>query len=250
MTHTSNSSRSRRPLLAAAAVVMTATTGLAVAGAQPALASSHRPCTVVKHSNTDGVAKVGTGTATLGADGLKVSTAPSKDEDKVSWRDNFWPVAANTVNELSYETVKLDKAGAGVNDAALPAYHIFVKTPAGEGTLVYEPYWYLMKLGLPGNPQRGLRTEWDVLQGKLWTPSTTINGLAKTAGGEPLKTFAEVVADNPKMTVTGIGFGLGTYNPGTTAIVDDQRFATKTSCSEHQWSTGFRTGIWWPGWLR
>src|SRR5687768_2983302 len=135
-------SRSRRPLLAAA-VVMTAATGLAVANAQPALASSHRPCKVVKHSNTAGVVKVGTGTATLGADGLKVATAPSKNDDKVSWRDNFRPVAANTVNELSYETVKLDQAGAGVNDAALPAYHIYVKTPAGEGTLVFEPYWYL-----------------------------------------------------------------------------------------------------------
>ena len=242
-------SRSRRPLLAAA-VVMTAATGLAVANAQPALASSHRPCKVVKHSNTDGVVKLGTGTATLGADGLKVATAPSKNDDKVSWRDTFRPVAANTVNELSYETVKLDQAGAGVNDAALPAYHIYVKTPAGEGTLVFEPYWYLGQIGLPSNPQRGLRTEWNVLQGKLWTPSTTITGLTKTAGGAPEKTFAQVVADNPKMTVTGIGFGLGTYNPGTTAIIDDQRFATRTSCTDHQWSTGFRSGIFWPGWLR
>jgi hypothetical protein len=248
MTQNATFPRSRRPLLAAA-VVMTAATSL-VAVAQPAMATSHRPCTVVKHSSTEGVAKQGTATATLGADGLKVTTAPGKNDDKVSWRDNFRPVAANTVNELSYETVKLDEAGEGVNDAALPAYHIFVKTPAGEGSLVFEPYWYLGQVGLPGNPQRGLRTEWNVLQGKLWTPSTTINGLTKTAGGPPEKTFAQVVADNPKMTVTGIGFGLGTYNAGTTAIIDDQRFATKTSCTDHQWSTGFRNGIWWPGWLR
>ncbi|WP_250000639.1 hypothetical protein [Actinoplanes sp. M2I2] len=248
MDHNVKTSRSpRRPLLAAA-VVMTAATGLAV-HAQPAMASSHRPCTVVKHSNTNGVTKIGGATATVGTDGLKLTTTPAKNEDKVSWRETMRPVLASTVEELTYETTKLDTAGAGVSDAALPAYQIYVKTPAGEGVLIYEPYYYLMSIGA-GNPQRQVRSEWNVLQGKLWTSSTTINGLAKTAGGPPEKTFAQVVADNPRMTVTGIGFGLGTYNPGTVAIIDEQRFATKKSCSEHQWSTGFRNGIWWPGWSR
>ncbi|GAB2579865.1 hypothetical protein Aab01nite_55980 [Paractinoplanes abujensis] len=238
----------RRPVAAVAAGVLAALS-VTVVSAQPASASSHRPCTIVKHSNTNGVTKVGTATATVGTDGIKLATAAGKNEDKVSWRENIRPVLASTVEEVSYETVKLDQAGAGVNDAALPAYHLFVKTPAGEGTLIFEPYYYLMDLGA-GNPQRQIRTEWNVLQGKLWTSSTTINGLPKSAGGPATKTFAQIVADNPRMTVTGVGFGLGTYNPGTTAILDEQRFATKQSCSEHQWSTGFRTGLWWPGWLR
>ncbi|MBM2616804.1 hypothetical protein JIG36_14680 [Actinoplanes sp. LDG1-06] len=238
----------RRPMIAAAAVITTALAVNAVS-VQPASASSHRPCTVVKHSNTTGVTKVGTATATVGTDGIKLTTAPGANADKVSWRENIRPVLAGTVEEVSYETVKLDEPGVGVNDAALPAYHIYVKTPAGEGVLIFEPYWYTGKIGA-GNPQRQIRSEWNVLQGPLWTSSTTINGLEKSPGGPATKTFAEVVKDNPKMVVTGVGFGLGTYNPGTTAILDEQRFATKQSCSEHQWSTGFRTGTWWPGWLR
>jgi hypothetical protein len=31
--------------------------------------------------------------------------------------------------------------------------------------------------------------------------------------------------------------------------LDEQRFATKNDCTEHQWSTGFSNGGWWPGWL-
>jgi hypothetical protein len=193
------------------------------------------------------VTKIGAATATVGADGIKLTTGTSSDADKVSWQDSIKPVSASTVTELSYETVKLDSAGPGVNDAALPAYHVFVKTPKGAGTLVYEPYWNLGN----ANPPRGLRIEWDVLKGKLWTPSqNVIVGLPKTAGGPATKTFAEVVAENPKMTVTGIGFGLGTYNRGVVSVLDEQRIATKNSCYDHQWSTGFQNGPWWPGWLR
>jgi hypothetical protein len=88
------------------------------------------------------------------------------------------------------------------------------------------------------------------MNGPLWTSSTTINGLPKTAGGPATLTFDQVVAANPGMTVTGIGWGLGTYNAGVIAIMDDQRFATKLTCTDHQWSTGFGSGIFWPGWLR
>jgi hypothetical protein len=231
--------------LAAAAVALSATTALVVAP-QPAMASSHRSCTIVKHTNTNGVEKAGAATAAVVADGVKLTTAPSQNPDKVSWHSMFpRPVAAGTVTEVSYETEKLDVAGPGVSDAALPSYQIFVKTPAGDGTLVYEPYYYISSIGA-GVPQRKVRAEWNVLDGPLWTPSTTINGMPKSSGGPASKTFAQVLADNPKMTVTGIGFGLGTYNPGTIATLDEQRFATRTDCTEHQWSTGFTTNVWWP----
>ncbi|GAA2651010.1 hypothetical protein [Paractinoplanes durhamensis] len=46
------------------------------------------------------------------------------------------------------------------------------------------------------------------------------------------------------------GWGLGTYNAGVIAIMDDQRFATRLTCTDHQWSTGFGGGVFWPGWLR
>jgi hypothetical protein len=229
----------------AAAFAMTAVTALAVT-AQPADAASHRPCTLVKHSTPAGVTKLGTATATVVADGIKLTTAPSANADKVSWSTSFKPVPASTVTEVNYETVKLDAPAANnaVNDAALPAYHIYVRTPKGDGVLVYEPYYYLMKIGA-GNPQRQIRSEWDVLDGPLWTPSTTIDGLDKTAGGPATLTFAEVVKQNPRMTVTGIGFGLGTYNAGTISVLDEQRFATTKGCTEHQWSTAFKTGSWW-----
>jgi hypothetical protein len=235
---------SRRVL--AAALVMAASGALAV-NAQPASASSHQPCKIEKHSTTAGITKVGTATATVVTDGVKLTTARSSNADKVSWRDSFKPVAASTVTEMSYETVKLDTTAGdnnAVNDAALPSYHVFVKTAAGDGVLIFEPYYYLGSIGA-GNPQRKVRTEWNVLDGPLWTSSTTITGLPKTAGGPATKTFAQVVAENPRMTVTGIGFGLGTYNAGVTAVLDEQRFATARQCTEHQWSTGFKSGGWW-----
>jgi hypothetical protein len=240
---------SRRRVLAAAAAFGVATAVAAIP--QPASAATHRSCAVVKHSNTSGVTKIGSATATVGADGIKLTTAPSVNADKVSWQTSFRPVLASTVNEMNYETVKLDTTAGDtsvVNDSALPSYQIYVKTPAGEGTLVYEPYYYLNSIGT-AYPQRKVRTEWDVLTGPLWTPSTTITGMTKSAGGPATLTFAQVVAANPRMTVTGIGFGLGTYNPGVTAVLDEQRFATRTSCTDHQWSTGFSNGNWWPGWL-
>src|SRR4051812_37452481 len=141
-----------RPLMrrvAAAALAVTAATALAVY-AQPASASSHRPCTIVKHSSTAGVTKLGGATATVGTDGIKLTTTRSSNVDKVSWQTSFKPVPAGAVNEVSYETVKLD-ATAGdntvVNDAALPAYHIYVRTAAGDGVLIFEPYYYLGSIG-------------------------------------------------------------------------------------------------------
>jgi hypothetical protein len=232
----------RRRTVAALSALAAATA--LVVGAPPASAATHRSCALVKHSNTAGVIKVGGATAAVVADGIKLTTARSANDDKVSWTSRFRPVPANTVTEINYETEKLDAAASGVNDAALPAYHIYVRTPQGDGVLVYEPYYYLMKIG-GGNPQRNLRSEWNVLDGPLWTPSTTITGMDKTAGGPATLKFADVVKQNPRMTVTGIGFGLGTYNPGTTAILDEQRFATTRGCTEHQWSTGFKTGSWW-----
>lgn len=222
-----------RRLTAAAFTVTTASALIAVA--QPAGAAQLRPCRIAEHRTTADVVKLGTATATVVADGLKVTTGQGVNADKVTWKSSFKPVAANTVRELSYETRKLDAAGTGVSDVAVPAYQIFVRTPAGEGTLVYEPYF----AGL-GDPRRGLRTQWDVLTGPLWTPSTTVTGLPKTAGGPARKTFAEVVRDNPRMTVTGVGFGLGTYNPGVVAVVDELRFGTTRDCADHQWSTEFR----------
>lgn len=229
--------------VSAAALIM-ATAGLSFAA--PAAASTHRSCAIVKHGTTAGITKAGTATATVGTDGVRLTTAQSARDDKVSWQSTFRPVLASTVNELNYETVKLDTTANDnnvVNDAALPAYHIYVRTPAGAGTLVYEPYWHLTKLGA-GNPQRKLRTEWNVLEGPLWTSSTTITGMTRAPGGPATLTFAEVVAANPKMVVTGIGYGLGTYNAGVTAVLDEQRFATTRECTEHQWSTAFRRTGW------
>src|ERR1700753_1194831 len=117
----------------AVAVSVVAAVSALIVSPQAANASSHRPCTIVKHGTTAGVTKVGTATATLGADGIKLTTAQSTNADKVSWQTNFLlPVPAGSVDELSYQTVKLDTTAGDntvVNDAALPSYQIFVKTP-------------------------------------------------------------------------------------------------------------------------
>jgi hypothetical protein len=227
-------------LFAAACTMVTATALVAIA--EPASAAMQRPCKIQEHGTAADVTKVGTATATVVSDGIKLTTAKSTNADKVSWKSSFKPVLATTVKEVSYETVKLDTTAgdnAIVNDAALPSYHIFVKTSAGDGVLIYEPY----QSGI-GNPPRNLRIEWNVLSGPLWTSSTTIAGLPKTAGGPATLTFAQVVAANPKMTVTGIGFGLGTFNAGVISILDEQRFATTRECTDHQWSTDFKKAGW------
>jgi hypothetical protein len=88
-------------------------------------------------SRTVGVTKVGTATATVVTDGIKLTTAQSANADKVSWTTSFRPVPASTVTEINYETVKLDAPAPNnaVNDAALAAYHIYVRTPNGDGVL-------------------------------------------------------------------------------------------------------------------
>jgi len=253
MEHKATFTKSARRGVTVVVLALTAASGLS-AIAQPASASTHRSCEIVKHSNTTGVVKVGSATATVVPDGVKLTTAQSTNVDKVSWRTSIKPVLASTVTEVNYETVKLDTTAGNnnvVNDAALPAYHLFVKTPAGDGVLVFEPYYYLSDIG-QGSPQRKVRTEWDVLAGPLWTSSSTITGMAPSGGGPATLTFAEVIAANPKMTVTGYGFNLGTFNAGVISILDEQRFATTKTCTEHQWSTGFKSGSWWPwpGWGR
>ena len=92
--------------LIAASIAMTAAAALAV-NAQPASAASHRPCAIVRHGTTAGVTKVGSATATVGTDGIRLTTARSTNADKVSWQTSFRPVLASTVTEASHETMKL-----------------------------------------------------------------------------------------------------------------------------------------------
>jgi hypothetical protein len=239
--------------LIAATFALTTATALVVAP-QAAYAETHRLCPVVKHSNTSDIVKVGTATATVGADGVKVTTAQSTNDDKVSWKTTIDTVLASKINEMNYETMKLDATAGNnfiVNDAALPAYTIFVKNAAGQaGSLVWEPYRYLN-----ANPQRGQRSEWNVMVGPVWLSQSSgnLNGIVQSSGGSddplhPDPSWTQLVTANPQMTVTGFGWNLGTYNNGVIAIVDDVRMGTTGGCNEHQWSTGFVTNNWFPQW--
>lgn len=222
---------------AAVAVLLLGAGLTTVAGvASPAQAeeSSNR-CTATRHGDTDGFTTVGGASTTLTGDGVLLSTGTTSDADRVDWKTTFaHPVDADTVTEATYTTTKQDTAGADVNDAALTAYRFFVRIGGADGVLIYEPYWNTV-----GNPPRGVETTWNVLTGKLWTSSTTIPGLPKTAGGPPEKTFAQVRADNPDMLVTGIGLGLGTYNRGTKSLTNDVHFKGGAVCVTHEWSTRF-----------
>lgn len=192
-------------------------------------------CTTVKHGDTAGFTSAGAGAVALTGDGVLMSTGTASDADRVDWKTTLaTPVDADTVTEATYTTTKTDVAGPNVSDAALTAYRIFVRISGQDGVLIYEPYW-----NTTGNPPRGVETTWNVLTGKLWTSSTTIPGLPKTAGGPPEKTFAQVRADNPDMLVTGIGLGLGTYNRGTKSLTNDVHFKSTTTCVTHEWSTRF-----------
>ena len=215
---------------AVTAVILTAVTGGAPAGATVA-------CVNALHTNTDGITVVGTATATVVAGGVKVTTGVTSDADKVTWKYTA-PAAvdADDVTGASYITTKQDDPGPGVNDAALPAYHLYVHTTAGDATLVYEPYYQIS-----GNPARNTATTWNVLAGKFWTSSTNVAGLPAEGGGSYAgnKTWTDIKAANPGMTVTGYGFGLGTYNRGVIATLNNLLFSSKVNttskCTKHQW---------------
>ena len=98
--------------------------------------------------------------------------------------------------------------------------------PGGFTTLVFEPYWNpLQDAIVPGVWQ-----DWEVDLGLFWSSQTFVDLTNPTcatvagAGGPPFYTLAQIQADCPDAVVEGIGFNVGTYNPGYTVAVDLMQF--------------------------
>lgn len=174
------------------------------------------PCVYSVHTTTGGIETAAGGKVELFPSGLKIST--TAQADKVAWKRTLaHPVNMADVTGLRYTTRKVDDASK--NAAALVAYHVYVSAPTDSGdvqaTLVYEPYYQII-----GNPPTNTTHTWEVKLGKFWT-NKTIPGLVAEPGGSYAgnRTWSQILTANPKATVTGYGFGQGTYNEGTTSLL-------------------------------
>ncbi len=239
----------KKSLMVAAAATVLGSTAVAAAIGTTAAASATNTNTgsytcppSVLTNNTSGITTKAGGKAELSkppypAEGIVFTTGASND-DAVTWRQDIpagnW-VDIDKVKSMSYRTKKLDTAGPGVNDAALPAFRVHLDVPSvGDVTLVYEPYYQIV-----GNPPRNVETGWELVpNGKFWS-NKTIPGLTAEGGGSYAgnKTWAEIAAANPQARVKGYSIGLGTYNTNTIGWFNQVHFEGKGqnwNCS-HSW---------------
>lgn len=243
-------------IVAVATIGTIATAGAAAVASAGGSAPAYAPaaytndCTNVVHSGLANITTTKKGAAKLNDDpkikndgkgaplGLIMSTTVADPDDSVLWKINIpgnEQPKTKQVKGLSYRTIKLDKAGPDVNDAALPAYRVYVDIPnVGVTTFVWEPYW---QPGV-GNPTRGVEVGWDPFNtGKWWSTKALPPAFPadNTKGGPPTKTWAEIAELYPNANVTGYGIGLGTYNKGTIAWLDHVVFKAQGKCVDHQW---------------
>lgn len=215
---------------AAAAVTVA---GITAAAAPAAATGEHNVCQVVTHGVTTDITLVPAATVELVENGVKISTPDTPA--KANWKSGAVDVKLTDLTDAEYSTFKHDSAAP----AALPAFHLYLKTTDGKlATIVYEPYY---QDGV-GNPAKDTWKTWDVLAGKWWTSSSNLTGVTAEGGGSYAgnKTLAYIASKNPGVTVIAYGWGQGTYNAGTVATLRDLKFATKKTCVQHKWSAKYK----------
>jgi hypothetical protein len=218
---------------------LVAVSGAPAAATPAAAAASAARCGTSTLTNNRGWTTAGGGTVRVVPNGVQLATP--RQSSAVQYRYNLpFRVRLADVSAMSYHLTKLDGTTvAGVpivpgNDAALPAYRLFLDlTNDGsvDGAIVYEPYYQIT-----GNPARGRTEAWDVDAGKFWTNST-IPGMIAEPGGSYAnnRTLAEIRAANPRARVAAIAVGQGTYNDGTVARVNNVRFEGGPVCQVLAW---------------
>jgi hypothetical protein len=195
-------------------------------------------CKQVVHNDLSGITYTAGGKASLQIpqedvpQGLYFET--TVDADAVQWKTTVEAVPMGQVDAMSYRTRKFPVAGG--NEAALPAYRVFLTGTEinDSATLIFEPYYQIV-----GNPPVDTTQTWNVLAGKFWS-NKTIGGITAEAGGSYAgnKTWAEIKAANPSAKVIAVAVGQGTYNAKTLTRVNNVIFDSKKSCNEHVWVKG------------
>jgi hypothetical protein len=230
----------KRALGGAAAALMVMG-GLAVVSS-PASAAAAAParCSTSTLNNTRGWTANAGGAVKVVPDGVQLAT-PEQDS-RVQYRHNLPSrVRLADVTALSYQLTKLDGTTVdGVpiavgNDAALPAYRLFLDANGDgseDGAIVYEPYYQIT-----GNPTRSQTKIWDVDAGNFWTGSTAIQGMIAEGGGSYAnnRTLSQIRTANPNARVVAFAIGQGTYNNGTVARVNNVRFEGGRACQALVW---------------
>ncbi|MEV4622327.1 hypothetical protein AB0J74_26885 [Asanoa sp. NPDC049573] len=209
--------------------------------AGPAAAAPPSRCATTTVENTRGWTTAAGGTVRVVPDGAQVAT-PDQDSE-VQYRYTLpTRVRLSEVSTLSYELTKLDGTTVGGtaipagNDAALPAYRLFLdltNNGSVDGAIVYEPYYQI-----EGNPARGQTTNWDVDAGTFWT-GATIPGMVAEGGGSYAnnKTLAQIRSANPAARVVAISVARA---PTTTARSPGSTTSASTAAGCARSSTGGR----------
>ncbi len=171
--------------------------------------------------------------------GVLMTTGKTDNNDYALWKFTLpTPVKVGKIDKMSYRTIKLDTQSNPVDssqEASLPAFRVYLDVPnVGPATLIWEPYWALGN----ASPPRNVNTNWDVSgSGKFWTNKTLSPDYPQTAGGPPTKTWAQIQQDYPNATIVGYGVGLGTYNRGTIAWMNEVKVKVQgDTCRNHTWT--------------
>jgi LPXTG-motif cell wall-anchored protein len=213
---------------ALAATGMIAATALAVLTAGPAAATGngngnghdYGTCEEIKHYDLKDVTHEGGGSAELTRYGLRMKTPVQPS--RVRWET---PVEGKNlfayVKELSYKTYSHDDGERGF---AAPALRIGLskhgKPPV---TLVYEPYFNgTVQVGGP----------WQ-----MWDPIDSGNGKWWLSGdpNQVNHSWSDWQDKFKYYKVEFVNVGMGTYNEGADATVNDLKFKIGRTCETHTW---------------
>jgi hypothetical protein len=162
---------------------------------------------------TDSSAPAGSGALQLKTDGTNAAKAKYMHAANVALSD---------VTTLSYQT----KQVAGPRSLDNASYQLPVDLDNNgtfDMTLVYEPYYN-------GTVTPGVWQTWNVKDGLFW-PTKADASLGGTTGGGAYATnftLQHVLDVYPDAQVLGYGVNVGTYNPSTTANVDNFVFNDTT----------------------
>jgi LPXTG-motif cell wall-anchored protein len=213
---------------ALAATGLIAATALAVLTAGPASATGngngheYGKCEEIKHYDLKDVTHEYGGSAELTRWGLRLKTPAQLS--RVRWDR---PIEGKNpfafVKELSYKTYSHND---GVNGSAAPALRIGLSKHGKDPvTLVYEPY-YNGSLDVDGPWQT-----WDPIDGgsaKWWWEEEPGNP-------QTLRTWSVYQDTYKYYKVEFVNVGMGNYNEGADATVNDLKFKIGRTCEKHEW---------------
>lgn len=209
-------------------VTLAASASLVLAAAVPAAADP--AYTTTTHTDTTGVELIAGATATVEADGLRLTTpaAPDKatfsvdvfDEAAFASGDTVPAILLTAIQELSYKTIKHDATG----NSTLPAYKLEIMCDEAHpySTLVFEPY---QQTPAPAAGDLDEWQTWDVDAGTFWSSKDLGDSYGGPGDQSDQRDLEDVLALCPYAIVLSYQVGQGSVNPGVDATTDAVRFA-------------------------